>query len=226
MVQERRGPRRTTPFLIPSLIPNMAASMIALRHRMGDVQQTIAGACASGSQAIGEAMRAIRDGVCDWVLAGGAEAVTTPITYSGFEAMRALCLADDPTRAPRPFDAARDGMIVGEGAAAFVLEEESRARARGAPILGRIVGYATNSGAPDLSAISVEDAVRSMRGALDDAELTPDDIDGIFAQSSGMISGDAAELAAIQTVFGAGGAGRLSPRSRAIPATCSPPTAR
>lgn len=137
MVQERRGPRRTTPFLIPSLIPNMAASMIALRHRMGDVQQTIAGACASGSQAIGEAMRAIRDGVCDWVLAGGAEAVTTPITYSGFEAMRALCLADDPTRAPRPFDAARDGMIVGEGAAAFVLEEESRARARGAPILGR-----------------------------------------------------------------------------------------
>jgi 3-oxoacyl-[acyl-carrier-protein] synthase II len=201
--QERHGVRKTTPFLIPSLIPNMAASMIALRHAITAPQRTVAGACASGSQAIGEAAEAIRSGACDWALAGGAEAVTTPITWSGFEAMHALSPGEDAGRAPRPFDRGRDGMICGEGAAVFVLEERSRAEARGAAILGAVGGYATNSGCgEDITGIAVADTAACMAAALDDAGLAPSEIGCVFAQASGMVRGDAAELAAVRATFG------------------------
>ncbi|HEU5319724.1 MAG TPA: beta-ketoacyl-[acyl-carrier-protein] synthase family protein [Methylomirabilota bacterium] len=202
MRQEARGPRHTTPFLIPSLIPSMAASMIALRLPLTGPQCTIAGACASGSQALGEARRSIRDGHCDWAVAGGAEAVTTPITYSGFEAMAALSLVQDPAATPRPFDARRDGMVVGEGAAAFLLEERSHALARGAPILGELTGFATNSGGGDLTAPSADHLADCMAGAVADAELEAADVDAVFAQASGMVVGDAREMDALQKVFG------------------------
>lgn len=204
--QERQGPRKTTPFLIPSLIPNMAASMTALRHGFRGQQHTSAGACASGAQALGQALQAIRSGTCRWALAGGAEAVTTPITWSGFEAMRALSLAPDPDRAPRPFDRARDGMIPGEGAAVFLLEERQHAEARGAAILGELSGYATNSGCgEEITGIPVADTSACMSAALADAGVAPADVGCVFAQASGQVRGDAAELEAVRHVFSPSG---------------------
>lgn len=199
--QEQRGPRKTSPFLIPSLIPNMAASMIALRHGIDEPQTTVAGACASGSQALGQAMGAIQSGARTWAIAGGAEAVTTPITYSGFEAMRVLSLAADPAATPRPFDRRRDGIIVGEAAAVFVLEDRAHAEARGAHIHGELIGYGTNSGCADITDISLDHISRCMVDALRDAEVAPGAIDCVFAQSSGMIRGDAVELEAIRAVM-------------------------
>lgn len=197
--QERAGVRRTSPFLIPSLIPNMAASAIALSHGIEDEQTTVAGACASGCQAIGQAVRAIRSGHRTWALAGGSEAVTTPITYSGFQAMRVLSRSDDPESTPGPFDRDRDGMVVGEAAAVFVLEDRDHAEARGAQMYGELTGYASNSGA-DITGVSVPDVTRCMGGALADAGTAPDAIDCVFAQAAGMVQGDAAEAAAIRAL--------------------------
>jgi 3-oxoacyl-[acyl-carrier-protein] synthase II len=202
--QERQGVRKTSPFLIPSLIPNMAASTIALRHRIDGEHITVAGACASGCQALGHAMRAVQSGARTWALAGGAEAVTTPITYSGFEAMNALSRCDDPATTPRPFDRARDGMIVGEAAAVFVLEDRAHAEARGAVVHGELTGFAANSGCDDLTGISPRHAARCMSSALADAELAPDAIDCVFAQASGMVQGDAAEIEAVRYVSAGG----------------------
>ena len=126
--QEERGPRKISPYLIPSLIPNMAASLIALRNKIEGPQYTIAGACASGTQALGQAMQAIRSGNLTWAIAGGTEAVITPISFSGFEAMRALSTTADITKTPKPFDQNCDGMIVGEGAAIFVFGGMHRRR--------------------------------------------------------------------------------------------------
>lgn len=208
--QESRGPRKTTPFLIPSLIPNMAAGMTALRYGFRGPQYTAAGACASGAQALGQALGAIRSGACRWALAGGAEAVTTPITWSGFEAMRALSLSPDPDRTPRPFDRSRDGLIPGEGAAVFLLEERSHAEARGAAIRGELSGYATNSGCGDeITGIPVADTAACMAAALADAGIGPADVGCVFAQASGQPRGDAAELEAVRQVFAPGG--RLPP---------------
>lgn len=198
--QERQRLRRTSPFLIPSLIPSMAASMIALRHGIGEEQTTIAGACASGCQALGQAMRVIQSGAQTWALAGGAEAVTTPITYSGFEAMNALSRCDDPASTPRPFDRNRDGMIVGEAAAVFVLEDRAHAEARGAMIHGELTGFATNSGCGAITDISTPHVMRCMTSALADASVGVDAIDCVFAQASGMLQGDAAELEAMRSL--------------------------
>ncbi|WAZ19580.1 beta-ketoacyl-[acyl-carrier-protein] synthase family protein [Streptomyces cinnabarinus] len=196
--QEQEGTRRTSPFLIPSLIPNMAASMIALRQGIEGEQVTVAGACASGCQAVGQAMRAIRSGARTWALAGGAEAVTTPVTYSGFEAMRALSRREDPELTPRPFDQDRDGMIVGEAAAVFVLEEREHAEARGAMIHGELTGFAANSGGQGITGLSAPHIARCMTDALTDAASRADAVDCVFAQASGMVQGDAAELAAVR----------------------------
>ncbi|MFF5106455.1 beta-ketoacyl-[acyl-carrier-protein] synthase family protein [Streptomyces sp. NPDC000134] len=196
--QEHQGTRKTSPFLIPSLIPNMAASMIALRHGIEGEQVTVAGACAGGAQALGQAMRAIRCGTLTWAVAGGAEAVTTPITYSGFEAMRVLSRGEDPELTPRPFDERRDGMIVGEAAAVFVLEEREHAEARGAAIHGELAGFASNSGGEGITGLSSRHITRCMADALTDAALAPDAVDCVFAQASGMVQGDAAELEAIR----------------------------
>jgi 3-oxoacyl-[acyl-carrier-protein] synthase II len=207
LTQERRGVRKSSPFLIPSLVPNMAASMIALRHGVEEEQLTVAGACASGSQALGHALRAIRSGAVSWAIAGGTEAVTTPITYSGFETMNTLSRAEDPSAAPRPFDRARDGMVVGEAAAVFVLEDRAHAEARGARIHGELTGYATNSGSTDLTGVSVRHAARCMNDALADAALDAAAVDCVFAQASGIRQGDAAELEAVRAVARGGGGG-------------------
>lgn len=198
--QERDGVRKTRPYLIPSLIPNMAASMISLDLGFQGAQYTFSSACSSGSQALGEAFHAIRHGKRKWALAGGTEAVITPITYAGFQAMRALSYRNDAGSTPRPFDSARDGMIVGEGAAMFILEDTDHAAARAAKPLGRLTGYATTSGGGGITLRCSEAAARCMAEALEDAEVQPDDVDVIFAQAPGM-SHDDRELAAIGTIF-------------------------
>ncbi|WP_447034750.1 beta-ketoacyl-[acyl-carrier-protein] synthase family protein [Streptomyces sp. DSM 118878] len=198
--QEQQGVRRTSPFLIPSLIPNMAASVIALRLGIEGEQITVAGACASGVQAMGQAMRAIRSGARTWAIAGGAEAVITPVTYSGFQAMKVLSRHDDPKTVPRPFDRSRDGIVVGEAAAVFVLEERAHAEARGAVIHGELTGFDANSGGDNLTGLSARHVTRCMAGAVADAGLELDAIDCVFAQASGMVQGDAAELEALRAL--------------------------
>jgi 3-oxoacyl-[acyl-carrier-protein] synthase II len=205
--QEDRGPRRISPYLIPSLIPNMATSMIAMDHRLSCPQYTIAGSCAGGSQAIGLAFQSIRNGGFEWALAGGTEAVITPITFSGFEAMRVLSPSHDSRSTPRPFDKSRDGMIVGEGAALFVLEDHVSAEARGAKIYAELRGYATWSRGSHIALQSPDDMANCIRSALMDAGLRGSDIDCIYAQASGLKKGDGAELTALKSLFGSGDTG-------------------
>jgi 3-oxoacyl-[acyl-carrier-protein] synthase II len=202
MRQESKGPRKTTPFLIMSLIPSMAASMLAQRAGFAGPQLTFGGACAAGSQALGAALQAIRREDYGWVLAGGAEAVTTPIAFSGFEAMRALSRGDDPGRAPRPFDRARDGFVIGEGAALFVIEERAHAQARGATIHGEISGTATSTGPDGIMLQTPGSIAACVEAAIADAGLRPGDIDCVYAQGSGLQRGDRAELEALRCVFG------------------------
>jgi 3-oxoacyl-[acyl-carrier-protein] synthase II len=168
-------------------------------------QYTFSSACSSGSQALGEAFYAIRSGRVQWALSGGAEAVITPITFSGFQAMRALSCQTDAAAAPRPFDRRRDGMIVGEGAALFVLEEAGHAARRGAAALGKLVGYATTSGGGGITLRDSAAAARCMASALDDAGLAAAEVQAIFAQAPGMAHDDR-ELAAIQETFHTAGA--------------------
>jgi 3-oxoacyl-[acyl-carrier-protein] synthase II len=200
--QELRGPHKTTPYLIMSLIPSMAASMLAQRSAFAGKQLTFAGACAAGSQALGAALESIRRADHTWVLAGGSEAVTTPITFSGFEAMRAVSRGDDARLVPRPFDARRDGFIIGEGAAFFVVEERGRAQGRGAAIHGEISGAATATGTGGFTLQTPESIASCIAAAIRDAGLKPDDIDCVYAQSSGLIRGDRAEMEALLRVFG------------------------
>lgn len=201
ILQETRGPRRVSPYFIPSLISNMAASMIALNYRFRGPQYTLAGACASGNQALGQAMRAIRSGELRWALAGGTEAAITPIGFSGLQAMHALSNTPDACHTPRPFDQDCDGMIVGEGAAVFVLEERGHAEARGAAVRAELSGYATCSGGMQITLPAAEDMTRCMELALRDAKLEAADIDCVYAQAAGMVKGDECELQALQQVF-------------------------
>jgi 3-oxoacyl-[acyl-carrier-protein] synthase II len=177
----------------------MASSAICRQFGLRVPPYTFAGACAGGAQALGEAAAAIARGDLDWALAGGTEAVITPLGFSGFQAMQAFTLA--PERTPRPFDAGREGMIVGEGAAYFVLETAERARARGARVHGELRGYATRFGADSLTLQSHEAAADCMCAALAHAGLTPRDVDCVIAQGNGAVVGDRAEMLALSSVF-------------------------
>jgi 3-oxoacyl-[acyl-carrier-protein] synthase II len=201
LLQERKGPRKVSPYFIPSLISNMAASMIALNHQFRGPQYTIAGACASGTQALGQAVQAIRSGNLKWALAGGTEAAITPIGFSGLQAMHALSTTPEADSTPRPFDQSCDGMIVGEGAAVFVLEERTHAEARGAAISAEISGYATCSGSTQITLQATEDIARCMALTLRDARLGEADIDCVYAQAAGLVKGDECELEALQLIF-------------------------
>jgi 3-oxoacyl-[acyl-carrier-protein] synthase II len=205
--QENKGPRWISPYLIPSLIPNMAASMIAMDHHLSCPQYTIAGSCAGGSQAIGLAFQGIRNGSFEWALAGGTEAVITPITFSGFEALRVLSPSNNTRSTPRPFDKGRDGMIIGEGAALFVLEDRVSAEARGAKIYAELSGYAAWSRSSHIALQSPGDMANCIRLALMDSGLRGSDIDCIYAQASGLKKGDGAELMALKSLFGNGDTG-------------------
>jgi 3-oxoacyl-[acyl-carrier-protein] synthase II len=202
-----KGPTRVSPFLIPMMMPNATAALVAMQHGWTGPNLCIATACAAGGHAIGEAARLIREGSADVVLAGGAEATVTPIAMASFARMGALSTRrEDPAHASRPFDADRDGFVMGEGAAFLVLEEWDRAVARGATIHGELLGYGRNSDAFHITAPSPDGsgAVACIQLALDDAGLKPGQIGHINAHGTSTPLNDAAEAGAITKVFGEG----------------------
>jgi 3-oxoacyl-[acyl-carrier-protein] synthase II len=197
--------KRITPFFIPKLISNLAPGQIAIRYGARGINLATTSACASGSHAVGEAYRMIRDGYLDAAITGGSEAALTSLGLGGFIAMRALSTRNDaPELASRPFDAERDGFVMSEGAAALVLEEREGALKRGAKPLAEIVGYAANGDAYHMTSPSPEGkgAARCMRLCLDDGELDLNEIDYINAHGTSTPQGDTAETQAIKHVFG------------------------
>jgi len=200
-----KGPRRVSPFFIPMMIVDMAAGQVSIQLGFKGPNFATVSACASGAHAIGEALRLIRAGDADLILAGGSEATITPMAMAGFGSARALSTRnDDPRRASRPFDKERDGFVIGEGAALLVLESEDHARRRGARALCELAGYGASGDAYHMTAPCVdgEGAARAMQRALGDAGLKPEDVSYINAHGTSTPAGDPAEVSAIKTVFG------------------------
>jgi len=204
-VLAKRGPGRISPFMIPMIISNMAGGYVAIRHGLRGPNLCHVSACATGAHSIGEAARIIERGDADAMLAGGTEAANTKLGVAGFSAMRALSSRnDDPQAASRPFDRDRDGFVMSEGAAVLVLEEAEHAGARGARVLGELLGYGTSADAAHMAIPTqgAEGAQRCMRLALADAGLGPEDVDYINAHATSTPPGDPAEARAIRAVFG------------------------
>jgi 3-oxoacyl-[acyl-carrier-protein] synthase II len=199
------GLKRVTPFFIPKLISNLAPGNIAIRYGAKGVNLATTSACASGSHAIGEAYRMIRQGYLNAAITGGTEAALTPLGLGGFAVMRALSTRnDEPERASRPFDRERDGFVMSDGAAALILEERERAIKRRANILAEVVGYGANGDAHHITSPSPngEGAARCMRLCLADDDLDPTEVDYINAHGTSTPQGDLAETQAIKQVFG------------------------
>lgn len=206
-----KGPTKVSPYSIPGIIANLAAGQVTMAHGLRGPSYCTTSACSSGAHALGEAAQWIRRGLCDVMVAGGAEATVTPVGISGFEAMHALSKRnDDPTHASRPFDVGRDGFVVGEGSGIVVLESYSRAKKRGARIYAELSGYGASSDAHHLTqpAPGGEGAQRSMRMALQDARVNPDAVDYINAHGTSTPVGDVEESKAILGVFGAHAEGK------------------
>jgi 3-oxoacyl-[acyl-carrier-protein] synthase II len=202
----QKGPGRVSPFFIPMMIVDMAAGQVSIQFGLKGPNLATVSACASGAHAIGEALRLLRAGDADVMLAGGSEATITPMALAGFGNARALSTRnDDPQRASRPFDAERDGFVIGEGAAMLVLETEDHARRRGATPLAELCGYGATGDAYHMTAPCVdgEGAARAMRRALDDARLPADHVQYVNAHGTSTPAGDPAEVSAIKSVFGA-----------------------
>ncbi|MCA9948006.1 MAG: beta-ketoacyl-ACP synthase II [Anaerolineales bacterium] len=201
-VFEEKGLRRLSPFGITMIMPNGAAGMLAIDYGLQGPSLTITTACAAGNDAIGHAFRAIRSGEVDAVLTGGSEAIITHVAIGGFE--RAGAISAYTERTPRPFDKTRDGLVVGEGAGALVLESLENAQARGATILAEIVGYGQTTDAHHITAPAEggSGAARAMLKALADANLEPKDIDYISAHGTSTQLNDASETAAIKAALG------------------------
>jgi 3-oxoacyl-[acyl-carrier-protein] synthase II len=199
------GPKRISPFTIPAVLPNLAAGQVAIRHgARGPISCTVT-ACASGSNAVGDAFRAVANGYADVMIAGGSEAAVCPLTVAGFNAMRALSTRnDDPEKASRPFDLDRDGFVIGEGAGILVLEELSHALDRRARIYAEVAGYATTGDAFHIAAPPPghPGAARAMELALRDARLLPSDVDYINAHGTSTPLNDLYEVEAILRLFG------------------------
>ncbi|GAB4458185.1 MAG: beta-ketoacyl-ACP synthase II [Anaerolineales bacterium] len=204
-VLRERGPERLSPFLVPMMISDSAAGMLAIRLGARGPNMALATACASGNNAIGEALEMIRRGSADVMIAGAAEGALVPLAMAGMNVMGALSTRnDDPLTASRPFDKTRDGFLMGEGAGILILESLEHAQARGASILAEISGYGTTDDAYHISAPAENGAgaAMSMRLALEDAALQVTDIDYINAHGTSTPLNDKSETAAIKTVFG------------------------
>lgn len=205
---DARGPRRLSPFTAPSFLANMAAGHVSIRHGFKGPLGAPVTACAAGVQAIGDAARLIRSGEADIAVCGGTEAAIDRVTLGCFAAARALStgFAEQPQEASRPFDRERDGFVMSEGAGLLVIESLEHALARGATPLAELVGYGTSADAYHLTA-GPEDgggARRAMQQALQQAGLSPDDVQHINAHATSTQVGDKGELTAIRSVFGAG----------------------
>ncbi|MEI8138915.1 MAG: beta-ketoacyl-ACP synthase II [bacterium] len=200
-----RGPDRSSPFMIPMMIVNMASGLVAIEHGLKGPNFCVVSACASGTHSIGEAARQIQYGDADIMLAGGTEAVVCPLGIAGFSAMRAMSTRnDDPTHASRPFDKDRDGFVMGEGAGIVVLEEYEHAKKRGAKIYAEVGGYGATCDANHITAPSPggEGGARAMVKAMNEAGLTPDMIDYINAHGTSTPVGDKSETDAVKVAFG------------------------
>lgn len=200
----QRGFDNSSPFLIPMLIPNMAAGHIAIRFGFQGMCSCVVTACAGGTNAVGDAFRHIRDGYADIMLCGGAEAAVSPLAMGGFTAMKALSESTDPARASIPFDAERSGFVLGEGAGALLLEEYSHAKARNAEILAEVIGYGANCDAYHITAPAPGGAggAACMTLALADAGICPEDVDYINAHGTSTPMNDSSETQAIRAAFG------------------------
>jgi len=200
-----KGPGRVSPFFVPMMIGNMAAGQISIAFGAKGINTTIVTACASATNAIGEAFRAIRSGYADVIITGGSEASITPLALAGFCSMKALSTRNDnPKAACRPFDLNRDGFVMGEGAGVLVLESYQHAVKRGARILAEIAGYGLSADAYHITAPAPEGegGARAMKEALADAWMSPDEIDYINAHGTSTPYNDKYETAAIKSVFG------------------------
>ena len=199
-----KGPRRVSPLFIPMMISNMAAGMIAIRHDCRGTAMPIVTACASGSNAIGEAMRLIRHGYADAVITGGTETAVTPSAVAGFVNMQALSTSDDPNAASLPFDSRRGGFVIGEGSVAFVLEEYEHAVNRSARIYGEICGYGTTCDAYHITAPHPEarGGAKAMTDAMAEAGYTAEDTVYVNAHGTGTPMNDAIETIAIKKALG------------------------
>lgn len=200
-----KGPARVSPFFVPMFIPDIAAGLVSIRYGLQGPNYATVSACASSAHAIGDAMRLIEDGTAKLMLAGGAEAAVTPLTIAGFAAMRAMSTRNnDPQGASRPFDAGRDGFVIGEGAGCLLLEELEHARERGAEILGELCGYGMSGDAHHITAPAPEGqgAQQAMRMALQDAGVGPEAVDYINAHGTSTPHNDTSETVAIKAVLG------------------------
>jgi 3-oxoacyl-[acyl-carrier-protein] synthase II len=200
-----RGPRRVSPFFIPGAISNMCSGLISIRTGAKGPNVATVTACSTSAHAIGDATLYIRHGYADAIIAGGSEAVISPMPVAGFSAMRALSTRNDaPEKASRPWDRDRDGFVIGEGAGIVILEEYEQARRRGAPILAEVLGFGMSGDAYHISAPSEngDGAIRVMRAALQDAGLRPDQVDYVNAHGTSTPAGDPIEVIAVKAVFG------------------------
>ena len=199
------GPRRISPFFIPAAIINLAAGQVSIRFGARGPNSATCTACSASAHAIGDAFEIICRGDADVMIAGGSEAAITPLGVGGFAAMRALSTRnDEPERASRPFDRDRDGFVIGEGAGVLILEELGQARRRGVPIYAEVVGYGMSADAFHLTAPAEngDGAIRVMRAAIEQAGITPAEIDYINAHGTSTPYNDRLETLAIKHTFG------------------------
>jgi 3-oxoacyl-[acyl-carrier-protein] synthase II len=200
-----KGPKRVSPFFVPMFIPDMASGMVSIRYGAQGPNYATVSACASSGHAIGDALRILQRGDADVMLAGGTEAAITPLCIAGFASMRAMSTRnDEPESASRPFDAGRDGFVIGEGAGALVLETLEHARGRGAEILAEVAGYGASGDAYHITAPepSGAGAQHAMRAALADAGAEPTEVDYINAHGTSTPHNDLMETTAIKALFG------------------------
>lgn len=200
-----KGPRLTSPMLIPYIIPDMASGYVSIKHRFKGPNHCIVSACATAASSIGESFLSIKYGIAEAMVAGGTDAGVNPLVLAGFAAARALSTAnDEPSRASKPFDQKRDGFVLAEGAAVLVLEELEHARARGAKIYAELVGYGSCADAHHITLPDPDGsgAARCMEMALSQAGLAPKDVSYINAHGTSTPMNDRHETAAIRQVFG------------------------
>ncbi|KNY26035.1 beta-ketoacyl-ACP synthase II [Pseudobacteroides cellulosolvens] len=200
-----KGPGRVSPFFIPMMIANMASGRIAIQYGAKGFNETVITACATSTNALGDAFKVIQRGDADIMISGGSEAAITPLSIAGFCSMKAMSTTEDPLDACKPFDANRNGFIMGEGAGILILEEYEHAVKRGANIIVEVVGYACTNDAYDIVAPAPEGegGARCMSLAVKDAGIKPEDVDYINAHGTSTEYNDKFETAAIKTVFGA-----------------------